>query len=440
MMDDVKEYLKSLNIGNDIIVAGISSGPDSMCLLSILLEMKLNIVVAHVNHNVRKQSIKEEEYLREFCKNEGIKFECYKIENYHGTNFHMDARNIRYDFYYNLIDKYKAKYLMTAHHGDDLMETILMRLSRGTSFIGYSGFTRIKKENDYYLVRPLITKTKKELLNYVAANNIKYYIDETNTSDEYTRNRYRKYILPKLKEEDSNVHLKYLKFSNVINEYNNFVNNCVLKVIFKIYKDNILYIDEYNKEENLIKIRIIEYILSKLYDNDIYLLNDKHIKAIQDLIENNKANSSILLPKNLKVIKSYDKLLFEFDLNYSKSFNYILNESQLLNNGYTISVVPSSDDPGNNTIRLLSTDIKLPIHIRSRLDGDKMIVKNMIGHKKINDIFIDSKIDKMKRDNYPVVTDDNDLVIWLPGLKKSNLDRSINDKYDLILNYKKEGK
>ena len=131
-----------------------------------------------------------------------------EINNYRG-NTENYARKKRYEFFENLIKKYQAKYLLTAHHGDDLTETIIMRLIRGSSIKGYAGFSEITYKENYKIYRPLITKTKEEIFDYVQKNDIPYALDKTNNSDKFTRNRIRKYILPNLKKENKNIHLKF---------------------------------------------------------------------------------------------------------------------------------------------------------------------------------------------------------------------------------------
>ena len=110
---------------NDIIVVGCSAGPDSMALIDMLLKVRdkysLSLVMAHVNHNLRRESVQEENYLMEYCHKNQIMFEHMTITNYGDDNFHNEARNIRYDFFEKVVLKYQAQYLMTAHHGDDLI-------------------------------------------------------------------------------------------------------------------------------------------------------------------------------------------------------------------------------------------------------------------------------------------------------------------------------
>ena len=211
-MDLVYSFLeKTICLTNkDIIVVGVSAGPDSMALLYVLKELRKKIgfklIVAHVNHNVRKESFEEETFLKDYCEKEDIVFESMIIEKYGDDNFHNEARNIRYNFYRSLINKYNANYLMTGHHGDDLIETILMRIVRGSTLKGYSGFSQIVDMKNYKIVRPLIYMTKDEIEKFDLDNNIPYRIDKSNYKDVYTRNRYRKYILPALKKEDKEVH------------------------------------------------------------------------------------------------------------------------------------------------------------------------------------------------------------------------------------------
>ena len=211
-MNDILEKLK--NLPNDIsIVIAVSGGPDSMALLNLLnvikKEKNIKIICAHVNHNLRKESKAEAKMVKDYCKQKSIIYEYMEIKEYKG-NTENYAREKRYEFFENLLKKYNSKYLFTAHHGDDLIETVIMRLIRSSSLKGYSAFSEITEKKDYKIYRPLITKTKEEIFNYVKNNNLPYAIDKTNDSDFFTRNRIRKYILPRLKEENKNVHLKFL--------------------------------------------------------------------------------------------------------------------------------------------------------------------------------------------------------------------------------------
>ena len=299
---------------NDIIVVGASGGPDSMALLSMLLKIRdkfnLKIICCHVNHNVRKESLVEEEYMREFASLNNITFETMKIEKYSDDNFENEARNIRYHYFEEIVNKYSANYLMTAHHGDDLVETIMMRLVRGSNLNGYSGFKKIVSMGDYMIVRPLIYCTKAELIDYDNSNNIKFFIDSSNNNTAYTRNRYRKNLLPFLKGEDSNVHLKFLKFSETLQETNNFVIKERDKALKMVFKEGKIIIDKFLKLDGFIQKEILYYLMEEFYQDDLILINDKHIDLILSVINSKKSNMSVNLPNEVIGYKSYNYFFF----------------------------------------------------------------------------------------------------------------------------------
>lgn len=441
-MDKVYDYILSnirLKYGDTVIV-GVSGGPDSMALLHILIRLKkaldLEVICAHVNHNTgRKGQLEEQKFVESYCKNNSIIFETMIIEEYGDDNFHNEARSIRYNYFSKLVKKYNAKYVFTAHHGDDLIETILMRIVRGSTLRGYSGFSEIVKLDNYTIVRPLIHYTKDEIYTYLNKHKIKYMIDSSNNKDVYTRNRFRKYIVPEFKKEDKMVHEKFYKFSKVLLEYNEYIDKQVNKKYNKICPDNVLNIEEFLKQDNLIQTKIIYLMLEHIYQDDLMLITDKHCEIIHNLILSKKANSSIHLPNNIQAIKSYNNLELS-KIDYKNNIYEIQIEDYLnLPNGKNIEVIKSTKLDDNNICRLDSNSIKFPLYVRNRRDGDKMSVKGMLGRKKISDIFIDCKISSKDRELWPIVCDSDDNIVWLPGLKKSKNCKEKDEKYDIILKY-----
>lgn len=438
-MEEVYNFVRNnLELG-DAIVVGVSGGPDSMALLYILNEFKekmnLRLICAHVNHNTRKETIKEEEYIREYCKKNKIIFETIKINSWGDDNFENEARSVRYNFFEELIDKYKAKYLMTAHHADDLIETILMRIVRGSTLKGYSGFSKVVNKGKYKIVRPLITLTKDEIIDFNKKNNIKYFIDSTNNEDKHTRNRYRHVILPFLKSENPNVHKKFIKFSETLLENSNYIDKEANKQFNRVFQDGILYIDKFVQLDKVIQTKIIYNILEKIYGDDLLIIGDTHVELIFDLINSTKSNSIVHLPNNIIIMKAYNELSFNYDDEIYDEYEIEINDLVNLPNGKIIERVTESNDTSNYTIRLNSEDVKLPLYVRNRREGDKMIVKGLNGTKKVNEIFINEKIKTTDRKTWPIVLDAEEKVVWIPGLKKSNLDKKINEVYDIILKY-----
>lgn len=424
---------------NDTIVVGCSTGPDSMALVDMLLKIRdkynLNIIIAHVNHNVRKESYDEAVFLKNYCFENKLIFESMVIEEYGDDNFHNEARNIRYSFFDNIVHKYEAKYLMTAHHGDDLMETILMRMVRGSNLNGYSGFKSIVDMDDYKIVRPLIVYTKKELEEYDMLNNVHYFVDSSNSKDTYTRNRYRKYVLPFLKEEDKDVHLKFLKFSKTLEEASSFIDDVTEKAIRRVVDNNKIIIDKFLLEDIFIQKEILYNFLSEFYQDDLILVCDRHIDLILNLINSKKANAFVNLPNDVIARKDYNYFELKKEIDVISGYEIEFNDFVMLPNNHTIKRIDYTDDNSNNICRLNSEDICLPLIIRSRRIGDKIYVKGLNGSKKVKDIFIDKKISINERDSWPIVLDSKGNVVWIPGIKKSKFDKKKTDSYDIILKY-----
>ena len=440
-MDKVIDFL--INIvkikENDTIVLGNSGGPDSMFLLTVLLNLRkkynLKIVCAHVNHNVRVESDSEQLFLMNYCKNNNVVFEAMKIEKYGDDNFHNQARNIRYNFFEDLVKKYDANYLMTAHHGDDLIETILMRIVRGSTLKGYSGFEKIVDDGFYKTVRPLVFLTKDYIKQYDEEHNIPYVVDKSNFKDKYTRNRYRMQILPFLKEEDKNVHEKFIKFSETLEEYDSFINRELEKSINKVYKNNKINLSDFLNLDSLIQKKVISYILEDIYKEDLMVITDRHVKLILNLLKSKKSNSRICLPHNVEVIKSYNEVVFTNEVKEVIDYNMEVTKYSILPNGHKLEIVDEIDSNNNFVCRLNSEEITPPLYVRTRKFGDKMYLKKMDGARKVKDIFIDCKVPLEDRDKWPVVVDSNDRILWLPGIKKSKYTKLKSEKYDIIIKY-----
>lgn len=430
-MDNVYKFIDELNIKSEYIVAAISGGPDSMFLLEILkkYQSKYKIVVAHVHHNHRKESDNEALMVKKFCEENDMIFEFMKIEKYTNDEFtEVEARVLRYKFFDEVVKKYNSEILFTAHHGDDLIETVLMRLTRGSSLKGYAGFEPISTDRGYIIARPLIYLTKQEIKEYLDKNNLWYAIDMSNECNDYTRNRYRNNILPTLKKENENIHLKFIDYNKKL-----LLADKYLKSVASEYISDNIDINIFNNLDEIIKIYIIEGYLKNIYDNDIVEINNTHINSILNLLNRGK-NGSIDLPLNKKAILEYNIFRIENIKNLIE-YNITIKDKTLLPNGKIISIDNDTKLTNNFVTHLCSNEIKFPLHVRNRCAGDVMKVLNLNGTKKVNDILIDCKVPNTLRDSIPIVTDDLGEIIWIPGIKKSHFDRLKTGKYDIILKY-----
>lgn len=437
-MQRVIDFLNKIIEENDKIVIACSGGPDSMALLSLVCnlrnEKKFDIICAHINHNKREESDSEALMVEKFCKENKITFEYTKFEEYEKGNFEAIARKKRYEFFEKIMRKHESHKLFTAHHGDDLAETILMRIARGSTLKGYSGFTKHNNSEGYDLYRPLIYVTKKDLLDYVTDNKIPYVIDKSNNEDDHTRNRFRHYILPELKREEPKIDLKFLNFSEKLDEAATYIGEIVEEKIEEMYHDDSLDLIKFGYEKEYIQKMIIKELLSRIYDDDVIYLKEKHVEMIINGINSHRPNLEMVLPKKMRVLKRYGKLIFTKE-EYIKNKYHYLFDTKIEVNGHIIEEIEESSLDGNDICRLNIEDIKLPLIVRNRLDGDKMTIKGMDGTKKLKEIFIENHISQEDRDMWPILVDSRDEILWLPGLKKSKYNQPKEEKCDIILRY-----
>ncbi len=431
-MNKAIDFLKRNLTKESTIVVACSGGPDSMCLLSLLNDLKrefnLKIICAHVNHKVRKASDSEAKMVEKYANNNKDIFELLEIKEYINGDFsEEDARKRRYKFFDELIKKYHAKFLLTAHHGDDLVETILMRLTRGSNLSGYIGIRSVSSNDEYTILRPLLTVTKEEILKYNEEKKIEYAVDNSNENIEYTRNRYRKTVLPFLKKENQSVHEKYLKFSEELTSYEEFVNEYIAKL--NAIVDNSIITNNLKDESLFIKRKCLEIIIKNIQSKDILEVNDNQTKEILKLFS--LENKSIDLNNGYKAVNSYGKL--QIIKIAEDIWDEVIIDKDIEVGNFKFYYNKTDGDTTNACIYLNSKEISMPLKLRTWQEGDKISVKNLQGRKKVGDIFIDNKIPKQERKKYPVLVDANDTILWLPNLKKSQFAKDKQEKYDIII-------
>lgn len=274
-LDTIKE--NNLIEANDIIVVGVSGGPDSATLLSCLNKYKkrLNykIVVAHVNHLIRKDSTDDKKYVENMCRE--LEIQCFikranvemlAKENKKSTE--EMGRIIRYDFFDEVALKVNANKIAVAHNMNDSAETMLLNLIRGTGLTGLEGI-RPLKYNKY--IRPLIKCERKEIEEYCKKNNLNPRIDSTNKENIYKRNIIRNKLIPFIEELNPNIIQTLNRTSNIVSENNDFVE----KEIEKIYNDM-------SQTEN----REVDFAIKKFNTLPKYIRYNLIIKAIKELTGN----------------------------------------------------------------------------------------------------------------------------------------------------------
>ena len=439
-MKETKEYLENLLQEDDVVVLALSGGPDSMCLLDFLMQVKKNIhiICAHVNHHTRKENDSEYQFIKEYTQKRNLILEYHEITSYQKGRFtEAEARDKRYAFLKDVCNKYHANYLMTAHHADDLVETILMRMLRGSSLQGYAGFSRVSNWDDICMVRPFITMTKKEILSYLEEQKIPYVTDESNTSQDYLRNRIRSQILPVIMEEEESYPKRFLDYSNTLKEASIVLSKKTEESLNEVLKDNRIEEEtffKYSEEEQKL---ILKMYFHRIYGNSINRVEDKHINLCRDFMKTKK-NSYLHLPGKKRFYHSCGYSWIE-EQKEKQEYYIELKEKHVLPNEDQIVKLDEYHEKSNFEIHLNSQQITLPLYVTTRKDGMKMEVKNLHGTRKVNDIFIDKKIPREKRDEIPILVDAKGTVLWILGVSKSKYDVLKEEKYDIIYKYVKKG-
>jgi tRNA(Ile)-lysidine synthetase-like protein len=220
-----------------------------------------------------------------------------------------------------------------------------------------------------------------------------------------------------------------------LQEASKFIDKERKKAISRVLDGYTLKIDLFILEDEYIQKEILYYLLSDFYQDDLILLGDRHIQLIFQLISSKKANAFINLPNDVIARKNYNNLTFVREVDQISNYEIEFDQVISLPNQHKIEKIDNTDDNSNNICRLNSSEITLPLIIRTRRVGDKIAVKGLNGSKKIKDIFIDKKLSIDKRDSWPIVVDSSGRVVWIPGIKKSKFDKKKNDVYDIILKY-----
>lgn len=438
LLQDVERFIHKHDLikHGDTIVIGVSGGPDSVALLHYLVNLsprlKLSIVATHVDHGLRgKESAEDLAFVERYCEQEGIIFEAstvdvnaYKKERNLSTQ--VAARECRYGFFRKVMENHHASALALAHHGDDQIETMLMRQVHGSSGSGLTGMPVQRPFSTGKIIRPFLCVTKEHLVNYCKEHLLGYRLDPSNESNQYMRNRFRNYVLPFLKEENPNVHTRYQLYSERSQSDEAFLMDLAKGYLDEVIIDqNDKFVKMDNKAYDCLPIplqrRVIHLILNYLYTGNAPF-SSIHIEDLRLMLDSEHPSASLNLPLELRAVKSYTTCYFSFETFWQpEPYKYHLPLWGTVETPLgTITAVPVNDVPQHLTSDDLIIEEKfLPAVVRSRRPGDRIQPKGMIGTKKVKDIFIDRKIDRSERDVWPIVEDVMGHTIWVAGVTRS---------------------
>lgn len=437
-LEEFEEYAirnRLLKSGEKILV-GFSGGSDSTALLLALWHLKskygYSLIAAHVNYNLRgEDSIKDEEFVKEFCFKRNISLVIHNIKIDTKSNLENQAREIRFTYFNKLINLYNAQKIALGHNKEDQAETIIYRMFRGS---GYTGMKGISPKSGT-LIHPLLCFSRNEITEYLSQEDIQWREDLSNKESTFTRNKIRNEMLPWITENlNPKVINKLYNASEIFSETDYILHEMakrrLLTAQIKHTKNEYRFsLSVIKKTLPVLRFYIYKEVYSKLNNNeqDFYHNNFNEIEAIL----NSDGSKRITLPHDIYVFKEYNELIFT-DKDYSKGFD-IENSKEItsLRNRLTfedcriimkkLKKLPQKrylyEDRYTAYIDLDKTSF--PLIIRHRQPGDKFSPLGMIHTKKLKDFFIDEKVPKFERDKVLLFCD-NEKIIWVAGHRIDN--------------------
>ena len=430
MIQLVCNYIESNNmiVPGDNVVLGISGGADSVCLLFVLLEYKkkidFSITAVHINHMIRgEEANRDQEYVENLCRDNNIECDSIRINipmiaKEKGLGLEEAARIERY----RIFNQYNADKIAVAHHSDDLAETMIFNLVRGT---GLKGLASIKAVNGN-IIRPLLCVTRKEIETFLDNKGVGFCLDSTNEQTDYSRNRIRNNIIPELSKINDKAVIHMRECAEYINEAEIYLDNIAQEKYLEICCDSKIDIEQLLMLDEIIKKRVIKkaIVAATGHEKDITSLHVREISRLADLQSGKKIN----LPYNIYAIREYNHIVF-----YANKQN---DEKEI--KGQIVTRVFKNRDniqyPEDIYTKWFDcAKIKGRLVCRYRKAGDFFHIKN--GKKKLQDFFSDIKIPAEKRDDVPLICDDEE-VVWIVGYRINENYKISSDTTEIIeVNY-----
>lgn len=421
----------------DKVVVGISGGPDSIFLLYVLNELKddlhLTLIVAHMDHCIRGIEAKKEcSFVKDLANKLNLPFESKSVDipilkKINKESTQQAARDARYKFFMNTLNKFEAQKVALGHNANDQAETVLMRLIRGAGLKGLCGIPPIR---DGIIIRPLIEVQRSEIEEFLKENSIEFVIDSSNTEDVYLRNKVHNKLMPILiNEYNPQIIQNLTQTSEILRRDEEFIDNIAFELFseFCIFEDDEsirLNISEIKKLEEPMKYRILRKAIES-FSGDLKRIDSRHLESVIGMVSSAVANKSLNLPKGIIVEKRYNELVIRKAIEgtpFCYSFFEIPNNVKLKEIGKEVEfkVVLQKEELALNIDPNLAfmdyNQIKFPIIIRNFREGDRFQPIGMKGTKKLKDFFIDTKVPKSIRRNIPLLLFDN-MITWIMGLR-----------------------
>lgn len=413
----------------DNILLAVSGGKDSMVMLHLFKACNINFGVAHCNFNLRgTESDADEKLVKSICEKlnipfHQIKFNTKEYAEQNGISIQMAARDLRYNWFEELSIKNNYQNIATAHHKNDVAETMLINLTNGTGLAGLHG---IRKKTGK-IIRPLLDFTRQEIEQYIIENEIEYREDKSNADNKYMRNSVRLDVVPVLEKINPNLIESLNQTACYLSEIELIIDEKVKEEFKRCtnLKDNKIYFD-------ISKLQTLTALATQLY----YFIKPYGFNAahVEDIIQSFEEQSGKqFFSKTHIILKDRDFLILQ-EKGVNNIDEIVVNSIEELENKpfWKVTVKSSKGFKTRKGAQYANLDfdkIQFPLTIRNWKEGDIFQPFGMKGKKKLSDFFIDNKIDVISKNQTQLLVSNNQIV-WVVGYR-------IDDKFKVTTNTKK---
>lgn len=409
------------------VLLAFSGGSDSSALLHLLNEdAKANgftLHAAHFNHQIRgEEAERDAKFCEEVCKSLSIPFYLGKADipalaKEKGNSIETEAREQRYAFFERIMRENSISILVTAHHAEDQVETILLHILRGSGLKGLCGMQECRPfSNDLHLVRPLLNAQKRDIMAFCEQNKIDFVTDSTNDDTQYARNALRHEIIPKLYELQPNLCSVFDRLSKSARNADGFINAGANEFI-KAECNSKIPLEKFNQLFDTQKSRVLSILFEEKYNAT---LERVHVDAVIDLCQKAIPHSSVSLPLKACAKIENGNLVFEKESEKANALRLdpISFREGLLDTGCGVTIKIEKNPTQKSDNSSLTLDVKCELlskdaHFRARSEGDVIFVGKM--NKKAKKIISEKKIPLNMRNILPILVSENE-ILWIPSV------------------------
>jgi tRNA(Ile)-lysidine synthase len=445
----------------DKIVVGVSGGADSVCLLHLLRQLssryKYTLHVAHLNHGFRAEAEREADFVKRLCEGWEIPITLSslpvpRICKERHLSKQEGAREIRYAFLKEVAGAVGARWIALGHTADDQAETFLMRLLRGAGSQGLGAIPRMREE---MFIRPLLTVSRKQILEELSREQLAFIEDPSNQQEIYLRNRLRHRLLPLLEEYNPKVRETFLREAELLQEENEFLTRHVEELIphlgLKTEEETVSFdLERLRSLHPALQRRIVRWGLDRLHPG-LKGIGFHHIETILSKALHSEMGKVSPLPHRLRVEKGYTRLFLRKSTSKEdrgETSRRSLRPEVILSPSpdpidlpewglrLTLSCHRNGDNRPAFSTCVASFDfdrISNPLTVRGWRPGDRFVPAGMGGkHKKLQDLFVDSKIPKSNRTSIPLLTCPEG-ILWVIGLRTDDRFRATEKTKEVLI-------